>query len=382
MNAKNKLFWILSLALTALWWSYAFMSQDQKNISPEVFNQKKEVIKNHFSPFLSTIHRHQIKQALTGDVQMMADLIEEWQLDAEILEREKVPSIKKLDHSLYVRAHILKRYLLKEEECGDKKPLLLPQTYAAALYLLSISSVEHIAALPKEIRDLDFFPRETINAVQADINRYHSEKLFALHPTLAIVAPYSHPSIIQAFKTQQIPTVTLHTPSTIDEVQSQVRHIGAMAQCPLKAELLTIFLQAALISLDNRFHTLPKQGALHKVASLRFYDQYYFHLENSLHMHLLGLLDPTYFSLLQGSQALHKENVVLYNPDTLLITTANSPQLKTSILNDKILKQTSAFKQGHIYFLDAEIQESPTHFAILAYFDLMHALTRGALFSS
>lgn len=382
MHPAHRLFWIASFLMITTWWSFAFMQQKKSTHTLSYRSAKKiySTQQKNKSYFLSPMHRYEIAEALSGNIKTILDLVDAWDLDAKILKTEGVENIKTVDDSMLFRLKILSRLIsYSDESLQTEKPLILPQTYMAATYLLSIAPSYKIAALPKMLRSQPLFSDEKMSAITQDIHRYNNEALYAMHPTVAIVAPYSDPTVVHTLNQQNIPTLTLETATTVEEIKHQLLTIGELANNTYEAEILSYFMQAALIAIENRFH-LHKNQENKKVAVLKYYQSFFQYPDNSLTSHLIDRIDQKQFHFYKtDNYEVSKEALLNYNPDILLISSLKSNDLEKSLLNDLYIQQTNAYKEGRVHFLDEAIQDSPTHFTVLAYFDLINAVTSGAL---
>ena len=241
-----------------------------------LFHLRKK--KSQYHPILSTLsplNRGTLKKALDGDVGLITQLIADWEVDAQLLELSGRTSIKRLPREQYLRSQIIGRQILNLPSDSLQRvrdlerdsividdlgmPLefchtpqrILPQTFVSASVLLALTTPQQIAALPKGLRGLkSLFPEALTNQIPYDLDRYHSEKLFLSAPEVAFVADYSNPSLLSALQAQGIRLFTLKHTNRIEEVAHVLKRIGHVVDRSLEAELLTMFMEAAMFAIE------------------------------------------------------------------------------------------------------------------------------------
>ena len=407
-----KIYW-LPILLIACWWTVAFRHTTKKEslAKTQYENLHKTSSTQYNISSITLIKRDQLKAALAGDHGMMTSLIADWDIEAQMLQGMGNGKYSRLSPEDFLRSQILGRHLRMTKDSAVKKGCehtqleryllqttteknkrrYLPQTYAAASLLLALTDPHEIVALPEMMRSqTELFPVEITNQIPLDVNRYNSEKLYLMAPAIAFVANYSQPTTVQALKDQGVVLYTMGNLNTIVEVSKEIRKIGAIIERPQKAELLTLFIEAAMCAIDNQLkllmqRLLEKQGEIPRVLFLNHYQHFSVPSPTSLTGQLLeriALFDITLKYAAATSPAdkwvvpIGKEQIVNLNPDCIIIVTENKQALEEEIRTENTLRDVIAVKNNKIFFLDDAIQLSPTQFAVLAYQDLIEALTR------
>lgn len=248
--------YFLATLFVLSWWSLAFNESTGCSVP---LKREIPLEKQHLVP-LSTLSREAIESALKGDLHMMLRLVQEWQVDAELLELSGVGSVKKLSKEKYLHALALGRHLLNLKE-GDGQSQFLPQTFASASILLALSPHEEIVAIPKGIRELTtLYPKSLTDRIPLNAERDFSEKLFLKKPDVAFVSNYSHPATLEALKNQGITLFTLPALDTVSDIIDAIGQVGDVTGHPLKAELLQLFVEATFLAIDNRIEIPQKKG--------------------------------------------------------------------------------------------------------------------------
>lgn len=338
-----------------IWWSLAFRQQSQSLLTFESHSSNPVESSNN----LSRIDREQLKQALSGDFVLMGSLIAEWDIDAQLLQA------RRLSAEQYLRAQTLSRALKNRQQ---KTLKFLPQSYAAASILLAIASPEQLVALPKGFRrQSQLFPKILTDKIPEDVDRFNSEKLFLDKPHIAFVSSYySHPSAIDALRNQGIAIATIKSLDSMRAIQEAIILIGHYSEQEGEAELLNVFIDAAFMAIDNR---RQEHG---KVLYLSYYSQLKTPSKNTFTYELLQKLhaDPERFEGLKEAMPVDQERLLAINPECLIIASLDPAAMKAKFERDPIFR---GFK-GSIYFLDDEVQQAASQYAVLAYFDLVQAI--------
>ncbi|MCB1118752.1 MAG: ABC transporter substrate-binding protein [Chlamydiia bacterium] len=306
--------------------------------------------------------RQELKQALQGDFSLMAVLIGKWQT---------------LDRQEQLLASLISENLSSEmcpsngvtDDLGQHLPTthpyrrLLPQTYMAATILFALCP-EEIIAIPSGFRTQEhLYPPETIGAVALNLDTFFAEKLAQEQPEIAFVANYSNPTTIETLKEHHVPlytTIHTDTPTAID---TTIRNIGDLVGKSLQAELMVLFLKAALKHIDNSLehhfltHTYPKLLLAYDHRTLTLPDK------GTLQDHLLTRLKIN--TNQPRGITLNKEKI---DTDCLLLCTHTTPLILNSIDQDPF------FRQIPYRLIEDEIMNSPTQFYVLAYYDLAQIL--------
>lgn len=377
------------IALILLWWGLAFVpsrTTSSSHIAPLPASSSSTAL-----PFVTRV---ELQRALQGDVSLMTHLMAEWEIEAQLLELQGFSGVQHLTPEKYVRAQRLGRriiagpeeiqgHILEVDDIGNTLQLnaaptqLLPQTELAASVLLALLPPERIAALPPRLRKQQLFPKELLDQIPLDIDRHQAEKLYALHPEVAFVAHYTHASTIVTLRDQGIALFVLTRMGNFQEVQETIQKIGRVVGKSDAAELLSLFMEAGLAALDNRLlqRTRPLDEQI-------LYLNYYTNFSAPTERHLAGQLlrrlginraltnhDPSQWQI-----ALESEQIANLRPDGLIISSRYGKTLREQILRLPAFESTPAVQHQQIYLVDEAVQDSPTQFLLLAYYDLVQVL--------
>jgi iron complex transport system substrate-binding protein len=367
MNKSFFLYCFSSLFILS-WWTLAFY---EKTVPKE-----PHPVKSFHSPsrplFLSPLSREKIQQGLKGDLQVILSLLQEWQVDADLLEMSGRKSVKTLSKEKYLKALSIGRELAVSEE--SLKGRFLPQTYAAASILLAICPLETIVAIPKGVRDLThLYPKSLTNKIPLNAERDFSEKLYLKKPTLAFVSNYSHPATLTALKEQGINLLTLSSLETLEEIIETIGEVGRVTDYPLKAKLLQIFVEATFLAIDNRIEIPPPE----KVLFLTHMNAFSLPGKRTLTGQLLTRMGISSWGpekLLEEKKnewsiPLTLEQIGNYKAESLIISTFQEESLKNRFETEKPFEN---FPKNRC-FVDEVVQTFPSQFIALAYFDLVEA---------
>ncbi|HEV8053179.1 MAG TPA: ABC transporter substrate-binding protein, partial [Parachlamydiaceae bacterium] len=408
-----KVYSILTLAIAA-WWVLAFSSSAEKSdfgTNPNTYSSS--FIRPALEPAITSIDRDLLHQALSGDSKLMARLIADWDIDAQILDSQGFDGIKRISRGDFLQSQSLIRTLQNEEAVKKSASLLkqqnqyvmddsgnlidlklsykkfLPQTYASASFLLSLVSPAQIVALPRSLREqTQLYSKALTNQIPLDIDRYNAEKLFQARPEVAFVAHYSHPATIQALTKQGVTLYTMKDIKTLPDISRELTHLGNITEKPLHAELLKIFIDAAIVAIDNQQAILIKHFNQHsqhlpRVLVVNFHQGFSVPTTNTLTGQLLSRMQSLDITLQYAldsemsnawSVPIDRERLLNLDPDYLIIATDNERAMAKEICNDKALQSLSAVRNNHLAFVDESIQKTPSQFVVLAYHDLIQAL--------
>jgi len=390
------------------WWVLAFQTPLSAPLSFRETSQTLALKTSALLKELSPLQRDALQHALSGNFPLMLEFIDQWDHDAQLLADQGVPNIQRLSAESYLQAHIL-GHLLHNNSQEILRPLnckmnlewvqddsgrqvriedtfhrFLPQTYIAASFLLAIAQPDEIIGLPKGLRQLSqLYPPDVLSKVSVDIDRIHSEKLYLNCPDLAFVAPYSHPPVLEVLRNQNIQLYSLKYINAVSEIQEALLKVGHASNHILEAQLLAIFMEACFFSIDNRLQALEEKSDRSKTARRLIYLSQRQHYAQPTTKCLTGQLMvralkfcPHLSALIPESEddwriPFEHEQILHAAPDYLIIST---PYADSVVRVDDALLQTKAFKSGHIFYIDESVQESPTQYIALAYFDLFQAL--------
>ncbi len=414
---KSFALYLALLAFISLWWLTAFRSSPQKDLPKNIdFNLKKQLDPSAFPSQLSSLERSDLIQALNGDLSLMVKLVSEWDLDGQILDTHGLIGIKRLPPEARLRAQLLGRLFQntpKEElihlesdyrmkgiiddngtliSLKDSFHLFLPQTHAAASFLLALADPVQIVALPKGIREqTELFSPQLTAQIKYDIDRYNGEHFFQVKPQVAFVSHYSHPASLQALQNQGVQLFSLNAIETLPDIRHALIRVGNVINRPFEAELLAIFMEAAMFAVDNRLRAIEHcQGtsiAHQRLLYLNYHTQYSCPSSKTLTWQLLERLGASHclpHNLIEAhandwSIPMNQEQIVNYNPDCLIVATSNSAGTARQILETFAFDSLSAIENKRVFFVDETIQHSPTQFIVLAYYDLAEALSHHKL---
>lgn len=409
----------ISLYLTPVlfiigWWYCAFFGFDN-SFSVDLLEKNahhKNLKVPHFFSYLSPMPRDQIKEALSGNIQLMTKLMRDWDLDAQILESQGLQEIRRLQRSSFIRAQIIGRKLIEHnteelqslqaqvrenviyDDLGtpfkdeSTRHRFLPQTFVSASFLLALTNPSEIVAIPHELRNqTSLYPLSLTNQIELDTNRSNSEALYQTHPDIAFIADYSHPATLETLTNQGISLFTLNSMNTVDQVESAIQRIGGVINRPLEADVLSLFMESAMLAIDNQLiaihHDLSKDQPPPKVMFLNYYSQYSTPTEKTITGQLLKRLEGLHFTFLPKNQGhnhlwsipVEFEQIISSNPDCMIISSTDSQSLQEMIKDKQAFRHLSACKTDQIHFIDG-VTQAPTQYIILAYYDLARALMR------
>lgn len=409
------LLYLLLGGFIAGWWALAFRPTPQPVLSSSVHSQSLSLKTASLLEELSPFQRESLQQALAGHFPLMLEFINHWDRDAQFLTTKGLAHIQRLPSETLLQAHILGRLLqdsspdtLRHLNCkmnldhiqDDSGRLLciedhfqhfLPQTYVAASFLLAIAPPQEIIALHRGLRYLpQLYSPALLARIPTDISRLSSEKLYTARPHLAFVASYSHPPALEALRNQSIQLCTLQHVNTIPEIQEALLKVGHASNHILEAQLLAIFMEACLLSIDNRLHALNAYTLSSSLPALPQHVLYLYHHQHYMHptakcltgqlmaraMHhcphlSCSIPESTYEWRVPFTQ----EKILQTNPDCLVISTPDKIHSKQDFTKHYALHQLKAYQENRIFYVDEAVQESPSQYIVLAYFDIFQALS-------
>lgn len=411
---SSLLIYTLVLGFILGWWFIAFKNDPHKNNNGHLIRHAASpalaLETSALFPFLSSLNREDIQNALAGDKEKMMYLILEWDLDAQLLEAKGVSNIQRLSTDTKLKAYLLHR-LFKEKSPEELYTLnrtlapksivddasqyitienhfskFIPQTFVAATFLLALAEPHEILSLPKGLRALNhLYLPEQLNKVPQELDLTQSEKLFNAKPDLIFVSPFSHPATLKALQNQGFSLFTLEQKNQLAKVQENLLKIGQASHHSLEANLLSIFIDASMIMLDNRLKALdvlatPLQKPP-KLLFLYYHHQFMLPTAKTLSGHLLERMKSHFHGVdshMMNSDfeyriAIDQESIVKAKPDLLLISSPHEVN-SHAILNLPCSDQIPAYQNEKVFFLDETVQESPTQYLVLAYFDIFQAL--------
>jgi ABC-type Fe3+-hydroxamate transport system substrate-binding protein len=362
---KPFLIYFFSISLILSWWFLAFSGQLSPSsppavlITPSPCNQLK-------SP--RVVDREKLKKALNGDINLMCALIAEWDVEAESLISKGIPSIQRLPRDDIKQVFALWQSH-EEPVCGT----YYPQTYLASGILMALVPEEKILALPSGFRlQYSLIPKERTDLIPFDADPFHLEAIGNTENITAFISPYSHPNAVLAMQQRSIPTVNLGAVQTPEDVKKAILQVGESVGAKKKSLILTQFIESAIMAMHNHLASLsndPPPNVLYLNCRT------FFSAPNlsTLTGNMLKQLNINQ-SLAIGDTGdweipLEIEDILKINPDCLILSTPHNEQTLQPPLSE-----LKAFKNQRVFFVDKNIQETPSQHFLLGYFDLYDIL--------
>jgi iron complex transport system substrate-binding protein len=380
-NNRFNIFGYLAATILVIgWWALAFSPQNHQHTLTIQQQNRATPSQSATLSVITPIKRELLYKALSGDISLMAKLISEWDVDAQLLQINGHSAVKRLSVHAYLRSQVIGRQLSQKPKSSSKRnPRILPQTHAAASFVLALADVDQLVALPKGLRtQTKLFPQKLTDRIPIDIDRYNAETLYLAHPEIAFVAHYSHPSMVNALQNQGVKLVHLNSINSLSEIQNTLMKVGEVIDRSMEADLLAIFMDAAMMAIDNCL--LPFQNVLQKpILFLYHHNQFAAPSLQTLTGQLLERIGIR--SLLTSAQQkewliqLSREQLITLNPYHLIIATSDASSLSTQLYNDPSLANITAIQEGRVFFVDESVQQFPSQFVVLAYYDIAHAIT-------
>ncbi len=366
----------LAIALSILgWWAVAF--HDHSSVTPTATT---EPLSSPLIDTLSPLRRESLHEALGGDVALMRELMAAWEHDAQLLIARGVPGIQHMPQPKIV-AHPMHITDDDGHSINLASPLqrFLPQTYLASTVLLALVPPEQIVAIPIGLRDLPhIYPSALLDKIPLNIDRYNSEILYQAHPDLAFVAHYSHPTTLDALRSQGIPLFMINKIDTLPDILSAISRIGYLTHKPEETELLLAFVEAVMRSIDNRLHAMTWEIAAEappqKVLFLHYSDRFSLPTTKNMTGQLIQRINqqttlfliPVIESTSNWKVPITQEAIALEHPNALILSTMDGNH--TSL--------PPGLHHHRVAFVDEMIQQSLTQHVALAYFDIYNSLLR------
>lgn len=389
---------LVSMAAIAVWWMVAF----KQPIAHEIAPQKKEIDslkKTALNPYpLSTINREELHRALCGDTSLIIALLTSWELDAHLLERAGILGVKHLTEEEHFRSHLLARLLTSKEvlqheadarvsflvdDRGNPLDLtlqinrILPQTFFSAGILLSLDS-EMITALPHGIRaQKQLYPNELTDSITANIDTTTREELMMMGPDVAIVAQhYSSPAMVETLRQMGIALYMHRNISSVEDIHETTHAFGHLVGRPLKAELMTLFMKAALNAIDN--HALREDSFdISTALIVNYHTRFSLPGKKMLTYEFQNRLGASVDSSLTNVEweiAISEEQILAANPKKLIIIAPEIPHIKKHVLSRPAIHHLLYDQGCQICFLNEEIQKTVSQYHVLAYYDLVNTI--------
>lgn len=413
------LYGFLSLLIFG-WWTLAFNDSPSFKSSSILQSKPSLPLTTHkILNSLSQFDRNTLHDALLGNTHLMLDLMIQWDQDTQILQHNfEIEEVQRLNEEEFFKANLLGRLILslpphqlQKINSYLRKPFLidainqkiplkvatcryLPQTYMSAHFLLAIAHPSEILAIPKGLRTLkQLYHKKLLDQIPLNADRLGSEKLFASGPILAFVAPYSNPATLQAFTKQNIPVYHAPTIRNIPDIQNSLLEIGHACNHSIEAQFLSTFIKAGLYAIDNRLKALSaaqtSKNQNRKLLYLCHTQQYFMPTVKCLTGQLLtrAVNHVNGFTLSPSGDKdwmipFDYEKIMRFNPDCLILSIANAAKENSRIKHQRTLHHLPACRNNQIAFVDESLQDSPTQFVVLAYYDLYACLVEFILGTS
>lgn len=351
---------------------------------------------------LSSLERNDLIQALSGHTKLMAQLINDWDMDAQILEHNGVKNIKRLPADDLLKAQLISRLLHTEPpyypdqnrllqqsyiiddsgkaiKLSHKNSRFYPQTFATASFLLAIVPPQKIIAIPTQLYQYNhLFAWDRLAKIAHRCDDCTGEALAPSKPSLVFVSPYSQPETIQSLQNKGLDLFFLKGGETLKDIHDSLLKIGYATGHALEANLLNLFIEACFLSLDNRFQAIQafhqNSGFIKKIL--------YIHLDQAYTQPTTKSLTGQLFSrAINQSQGLSceipnsssewripitKEKIAQERPDFVVVSCHLNEMTMIPVLPSVEIK--------NIFYLDENVQESPTQHIALAYFDIFQII--------
>ena len=373
------------------WWMVAFWPREEA-----IKACSRPTLCGPHSPlydYLSPLSRDHLKEALQGNFLLMADLMRQWEVDAELLTSHGVSLKQALTRSERLRAQLLARRLtlatseeLTSHTACDRLPYVrddvgtlfslrypfvrfLPQTYVSGGIGLTLCPITSLVAIHRGLwNQPQLYPPHRLQQIPMTIDRLDGEALFQNRPDVAFVALYSNPHALQTLRNQQIPLFFANKIGSLQDIFQTIQTLGHVYNRPQEAELLVLFARAAFEALDARVQLAHPQ----KMLYVTYRERFFLPGNQSVTYELLQRLglNSALSSSLEGVWRLpiDREQIVTWGPEKLIVSSPQHSQ------NAEQLKHDPAFRGKEIRVIDEDVQETPNHFVVLAYFDLVNAV--------
>jgi iron complex transport system substrate-binding protein len=355
----------------------------------------KQKIQAQTFSFLTPLKRDELHRALSGSNFLMMNLIADWDANAKMIENEGHQNIKRLSRASYQRSQALGLQLtegkphrlrklreqVREEtvmddtgafiDLTDPPTFFMPQTFVSASFLLALTYTDRIVALPKGLREkTDLFPKEITDQIKLDTDPFDSEKKYLPKPQVAFIDNDCHPAMVEAFRKQNVQLFTIKELKTISDISDTLLRLGQVIDRPFESELLSIFMDAAMLVIDN--HLVALQDSEKTSKRILF-------INGATNMLTGHLLERLLTSLHNGYEfefidTFSHEYIVEYNPDCLIVSTAHHTELNQKIQSDPSFRAISAVQNNQINFVDDTLIDFPSQYVVLAYYDLFEAI--------
>jgi len=348
---KRLLPYFLGGCWIALWWLSPFFIHPSVKISLP-------------NTCLSGIDRELLKKSLAGDINSMHRLLKEWHRN-------------EADELVYQEALAALETVQKTPPQASEK-CFFPQTYPSACFLMALASSQSIISLPR-----GFTHREKVFELTANIPEFphsYAEFLWRRKPCCSFISVYSNPSFVTTLRALQIPYQKAKACHSIQEVSAGIRTVGQLTYSSAKAELLILFMQAALLAIDQelKLSYVKRKISPQSLRKVFLFHHLHYTLPNasSLTGELLKRLDFTDLGNHPGFQdtLIHLEQLHAMDPDLLIIASADLRHLEKELSTTPLFARLKASQKNTIFYVNSIIQHSPTQFLVLAYYDIVQGM--------
>ncbi len=310
------------------------------------------------------VEREKLLLAVNGNSNLMCALIAKWDLEAQSLIDNGIPSIQRLKP-----VELREVFTLWQSSGEESAGSFYPQTYLAAGILMALASEKAILALPKGFRTQSaIYPKDKTDLIPYDADPYHLEAIGNAEDITAFISPYSHPNTIMALRQRAIRTVNLGAVQSPEDLKAAIHTVGKTVGAQKKSALLSYFIDAALMAMNNHLKSLSTQ-VTPNVLYLNYRTFFSAPNQKTLAGNMLKQLDINLTLAKEDSEdwetPLEIEDILSIDPDCLILSTTRS-----NYILQPPLSNLKALKNQRVYFVDKTIQETPSQHFLLGYFDL------------
>ncbi len=310
------------------------------------------------------VEREKLRLAINGDTNLMCALIAKWDVEAQSLIDSGFSSIQRLKQE-----ELREVFNLWQSSGEESAGFFYPQTYLAAGILMALVPEKAVLALPKGFRTQSaIYPKEKTELIPYDADPCHLEAIGNAEHITAFISPYSHPNTIIALGQRAIRTVNLGAVQSPEDLKAAIHTVGKTVGAQKKSALLSYFIDASLMAMNNHLKSLSTQGNPN-VLYLNYRTFFSAPNQKTLAGNMLKRLNINQSLYKEDSEdwetPLEIEDILHINPDCLILSTTQSDRVLQPALSN-----LKALKNQRVYFVDKSIQETPSQYFLLGYFDL------------
>lgn len=360
-NKNSFLLYTSTAAIIVGWWLFAFYVPNQ--VIPPIPKPSARISISN----AALSDRNKLRDALLGDVEAMRYFLVQWDQENQLNDTTFLTE-DEVDCALGL-CEKLKNPAISQ---GDR---YFPQTFNSASFLLALVCKDQICSLPEGLRRYpDLYPDEVCCAIPSESNRYRAEKISLQNPQAAFVSSYSDPYTVEMLQQQGIDVVSLESANTLEAIQNGILSVGQTTKQQDKAQLLSLFIKAAMQTLDNRARSIMEQRS--GTFALVYFQ--------------MGIQVPTTKSLtgylLQriGIDVIHnpvtwrvpmsEEKLIAASPESLIVITDEPDSAHKQLLLSPAIRDLDAVKQGRLCYISNHVQHQSNQFVVMAYLDLVEAM--------